>query len=388
MDLGLSEDQEFFRETTRKFLESELPLAAVRRLAEQPSGFDRDWWRRGADLGWTSRLVPEANGGGSLAGEGLLDLVIVAEEMGRLVSPGPLLVTNVVADALAARGTSEQRETLLPGIVSGEVVATWAFSEPGARWHPDDVQLEASPRGDGFVLQGIKSHVEAAGEADHFLVTARTGDGLTQLLVPAHTTGVTTTRMESLDLVRRFAELRFDDVALPASALLGEVGGAANDVERQLEVALAIQCAETVGVVDRVFEFTLEYMFDRFSFGRPLASYQALKHRMADMKMWLEASHATATAAARAVQARSADAAKLASAAKSYIGDRATAIIQECVQMHGGMGVTWEHEIHLYLRRATVNRVEYGTPSEHRERVAVFMGLDAVEAASADEETR
>ncbi len=388
MDLGLSEDQEFFRETTRKFLESELPLAAVRRLADQPSGFDRDWWRRGAALGWTSMLVPEAHGGGSLAGEGLLDLVIVAEEMGRLVSPGPLLTTNVVADALAARGTSEQREQLLPAIVSGELVATWAFSEPGGRCHPDDVQLEASPRGDGFVLQGSKSHVEAAGEADHFLVTARTGDGLTQLLVPADAIGVTLTRMESLDLVRRFAELRFDDVALPASALLGEVGQAAGDVERQLEVALAIQCAETVGVVDRVFEFTLEYMFDRFSFGRPLASYQALKHRMADMKMWLEASHAIATAAARAVQARAADAGKLVSAAKSYIGDHATKIIQECVQMHGGMGVTWEHDIHLYLRRATVNRAEYGTPSEHRERVAGFVGLDAVEAASPDEDAR
>jgi alkylation response protein AidB-like acyl-CoA dehydrogenase len=385
VDLGLSEDQEFFRETTRKFLESELPLSGVRRLADQASGFDRDWWRRGAHLGWTSMLVPEEHGGGSLAGEGLLDLVIVAEEMGRLVSPGPLLATNVVAAAVAARGTSEQREALLPGIVSGDVVATWAFCEPGGRWHPDDVRLEACPRGDAFVLQGAKSHVEAAGEADHFLVTARTGDGLTQLLVPADTPGVTLTRMQSLDLVRRFAELRFDDVALPASALLGEVGRAGDDVERQLEVALAIQCAETVGVVDRVFEFTLEYMFDRFSFGRPLASYQALKHRVADMKLWLEASHATATAAARAVQARSGDAGKLASAAKCYIGDHATAIIQECVQMHGGMGVTWEHDIHLYLRRATVNRVEYGTPSEHRERVAVFMGLDAFEAGAGEE---
>ena len=388
MDLGLSEDQEFFQETTRKFLESELPLAAVRRLADQPSGFDREWWRRGADLGWTSMLVPEEHGGGSLAGEGLLDLVLVAEEMGRLVSPGPLLATNVVADAVAVRGTLEQRETLLPAIAAGDAVATWAFSEPGGRWHPDDVHLDARPRGDGFVLQGTKSHVEAAGEADHFLVTARTDEGLTQFLLPADTPGVTLERMESLDLVRRFATLRFDDVTLPAAALLGEVGGAATDVERQLEVALVIQCAETVGVVDRVFEFTLEYMFDRFSFGRPLASYQALKHRVADMKLWLEASHATATAAARAVQARSTDAGKLVSAAKSYIGDHSTTIIQECVQMHGGMGVTWEHDIHLYLRRATVNRVEYGTPNEHRERVAVFMGVDAAEAASPGEEVR
>ena len=387
MDLGLSEDQEFLRETTRKFLESEVPLAVVRRLGDSAAGFDRDWWRRGAELGWTSMLVPEEHGGGSLAGEGLLDLVIVAEEMGRLVSPGPLLSTNVVAAAVAARGTAAQRHALLPAIVSGDVVAAWVPFEPAGRGHAD-VQLEAKPRGDGFVVRGTVPRVEAASQADHFLLTARTGDGLTQLLVPADCAGLTVTPMQSLDLVRRFGELSFDDVALPASAVLGEAGRTADDVERQLEIALVLQCAETVGVVDRVFEFTLEYMFDRFSFGRPLASYQALKHRMADMKMWLEASHATATTAARAVQARSADAAKLASAAKSYVGDRATAIIQECVQMHGGMGVTWEHEIHLYLRRATVNRVEYGTPSEHRERVAVFMGVDAVEAASADEDTR
>ncbi|MEE2674786.1 MAG: acyl-CoA dehydrogenase family protein [Myxococcota bacterium] len=388
MDFEVSEDQEFFQETTRKFLESELPLVAVRRLADQPSGFDREWWRRGADLGWTSMLVPEEHGGGCLAGEGLLDLVIVAEEMGRLVSPGPWLVTTVVADAVASRGTREQREALLPAIASGEAVATWAFSEPGGGWRADDVKLEAVPHAGGFTLQGAKLHVEAAGEADHFLVTARTGGNLTQFLVPADTPGVTALPMESLDLVRRFGELRFDDVRLPASALLGEVGAAAGDIERQLEVALVIQCAETVGVVDRVFEFTLEYMFDRFSFGRPLASYQALKHRVADMKLWLEASHATATAAARAVQARSQEAGKLVSAAKSYIGDHSTAIIQECVQMHGGMGVTWEHDIHLYLRRATVNRVEYGTPSEHRERVAVFMGVDGAQEASADEEVR
>jgi alkylation response protein AidB-like acyl-CoA dehydrogenase len=376
VDLGLSEDQEFFRETTRKFLESEIPLAAVRRLSDHPAGFDRKWWRRGAQLGWTSMLVPEEYEGGSLAGEGLLDLVIVAEEMGRLVSPGPLLSTNVVAAALADRGTDAQQRALLPGIVAGDVVASWALFEAGSRWHPDDIQLEAKPQNGGFVLRGVKFPVEAAVHADHFLVTARTGDGLSQLLVPAGTPGLTVTPVESLDLVRRFAELRFDEVVVEGSAVVGEPGRATDDVVRQLEIALVLQCAETVGAIDRVFEFTLEYMFDRFSFGRALASYQALKHRVADMKLWLEASHATANAAARAVQGRSEDAAMLVSAAKSYIGDHATTIIQECVQMHGGMGVTWEHDIHLYLRRATLNQVQYGTPSEHRERVATLMGLD------------
>ncbi len=376
MDVDLTEDQESFRETVGKFLAAEVPLGTVRELAHDTAGFDRACWRRGANLGWTSMLVPKEYGGASLSGEGLLDLVIVAEEMGRLVSPGPLLATNLVASAVAERGTAAQQAALLPSIVSGDRVATWALYEAGRRWQPDELQLEARSKGDGFVIRGEKSPVEAGCEADHYLVTARTGDGLSQFLVPADAQGLSATPMESLDLVRRYAALHFDDVELSAAAVLGEVGGAAADVERQLQVALVLQCAETCGVVDRVFEFTLEYMFDRFSFGRPLASYQALKHRFADMKMWLEASHATATAAARAVQARAEDAAVLVSAAKSYIGDHATRIIQECVQMHGGMGVTWEHDVHLYLRRATSNQVHYGTPSEHRERIAALIGMD------------
>jgi alkylation response protein AidB-like acyl-CoA dehydrogenase len=230
-------------------------------------------------------------------------------------------------------------------------------------------------RGDGFVLTGTKAPVEAGAEADVLLVTARTGDGLTQFLVPATTTGITFAPMESLDLVKRFASVHFDGVAVPASSVVGSVGSAAVDVERQLQVALVLQAAETVGATDRVFEFTVEYAFDRFSFGRPLASYQALKHRFADMKLWLEACHATATSAAQAVQAQTDRAAELVSVAKSYIGDHATEIIQDCVQMHGGIGVTWEHNIHLYLRRATLNRGLYGTPNDHRERLAALLGL-------------
>ena len=375
MQLDLSPDQEFLQETTKKFLESESPLTTVRRLADEPAGFERSWWRRGTELGWTSMLVPEEYGGGSLAGEGLLDLVLVAEQMGRLVSPGPLLPTNVVAATVAESGTADQREGVLPAIVAGDALATWCFTEPGGGWDAASVQLQATPEGDGFVLTGTKSPVEAAAEAEHFLVTARTSGGLTQFLLPAGTPGVVVTPMQSLDLVRRFGEVRFDAVQVPGSAVVGHLDAAGDDVERQLQIALALQCAETVGATDRVFEFTTEYAFDRYSFGRPLASYQALKHRFADMKLWLEACQATATAAARAVQARADNAAELVSVAKSYIGDHATEIIQDCVQMHGGIGVTWEHNIHLYLRRATLNWGLYGTPDQHRERIAVLLGM-------------
>jgi alkylation response protein AidB-like acyl-CoA dehydrogenase len=152
--------------------------------------------------------------------------------------------------------------------------------------------------------------------------------------------------------------------------VVGEVGAAAAEVERLLQVACVLQCAETVGAVDRMFGVTVEYLGDRYSFGRPLSSYQALKHRLADDKLWLEASHAIASGAARAVAERRDDAQELVSAAKAWIGPHATELLQDFVQLHGGIGITWEHDLHLYLRRATVNRVTYGTPEEHAERIA------------------
>jgi alkylation response protein AidB-like acyl-CoA dehydrogenase len=160
--------------------------------------------------------------------------------------------------------------------------------------------------------------------------------------------------------------------------VVGQVGAAGPALERQQQIAVVLQCAETCGVVERVLEFTISWAFDRYSFGRPLASYQALKHRFADMKTWLEACHATTQAAARAVEDRSDEAAELVSVAKSFVGSRSTVIIQDCVQMHGGIGVTWEHDLHLYLRRATVNRALYGTPEEHRRRIADLVTSGAV----------
>ncbi|MFZ6003425.1 MAG: acyl-CoA dehydrogenase family protein [Actinomycetota bacterium] len=377
MELELSEDQEFFRQTTRKFLAAECPIATVRSLEADPAGFGADYWRRGAELGWTSMLVPEADGGGSLSEHGLLDLVLVAEEMGRMVSPGPLVPCNVVAATIAASGSPEQRADVLPGLLSGETVAAWVHPsnvcEPPRppSGHPGSQTVAVSRGIDGFVLSGRAAPVEAGAQAQHLLVTAVTEDGPTQLLVQAGAPGLTVTPLDGLDLVRRFAEVVFDGVEVPASAVVGAVGGAGADIERQLQTAVVLQCAEMVGAADQMFELTLEYMGDRYSFGRPLSSYQALKHRVADDKMWLEACHAIATAAARAVATGADDAAELVSTAKAWIGPHATELIQDCVQLHGGIGVTWEHDLHLYLRRATVDRVTYGTPEEHSERIAV-----------------
>jgi alkylation response protein AidB-like acyl-CoA dehydrogenase len=375
VNLELTEDQEFFRETTRRFLESEAPLTVVRELWDSADGFEREWWRKAAELGWTSLFVPEGHGGGSLSGNPVGDAVIVAEEMGRLVSPGPFLPVNVVAAALAAEGSDAQQSEVFTGLLSGEAFATWAFAEPGSAWTADAVAATAAIDGDAVVVRGTKAYVEAAGVADWFLVTARTGGaGLTQVLVPAAAAGVTVTRGRSIDLTRRFGSVGLDDVRLPRDAVVGELGGADAAVERQLELALALQCAETTGAATRVFEFTVEYAQDRFAFGRPIASFQALKHRIADMLVWLEFSQAITDGAARALDGDDPEAARLTSIAKAYVGDRCLDAIDDCVQISGGIGVTWEHDIHLYSRRAAVNRAVYGSPEQHKERVAALLG--------------
>jgi alkylation response protein AidB-like acyl-CoA dehydrogenase len=360
VELELTEEQAFFVDTTRRFLEAECGIPAVRHLADDPRGYDPKVWVQGAQLGWTSLLVPEADGGGSFSEHGVLDLVLVAEEMGRVVAPGPLGPVNVVAGALGRVGSPEQKAEVLPGLLSGERVAAWCGARP----------VGGRPDGGGFVLAGTCGPVEAGAQADHLLVAVEHGGALSQVLVPAGSAGLTVTPMSGLDLVRRFAEVRFDDVAVPADAVVGPVGGAAAEVEHALRVACTLQCAETTGITDKVFGITVEYLGDRYSFGRALASYQALKHRIADDKVTLEACHAIATAAARAVATAQPDAGVTVSAAKAWIGPRATEMIQDCVQLHGGIGVTWEHDLHLYLRRATVNRATHGTPEEHADRVA------------------
>jgi alkylation response protein AidB-like acyl-CoA dehydrogenase len=377
VDLDLTEDQELFRETTAKFLERTSPLSTVREWADkEPGGFPDSYWRQGAELGWTSLLVSEDQGGGSVSGHGLLDLALVAEEMGRWVSPGPLVPTNLVAAALSEFATEAQRATYLPRLLSGEAIATWCLSERRSSGLPTGITLEATRRGDEFVLSGQKGAVEAGSEAEFFVVAALVDGAPTQFLVAADTPGVSVARAEGIDLVRRYGSISFENVALSPQAVLGEVGGAAAQIERLFELAVALQCASMAGVIDRVLEFTLEYLFDRFSFGRALASYQALKHRMADMKVWNEASMATAAAAARAVDNRSDKAFELVSVAKSYIGDRAPLILQDCVQLHGGIGVTWDHDLHLYVRRALQERAVFGTPHEHRERIATALEME------------
>jgi len=375
MDFDLTADQRLFRSTTRDFLEKEMPLTRVRELAEGGVGFEPDWWRRGSELGWNSMTVAPEAGGDSISGEGLVDTCIVAEEMGRLVSPGPLLGVNVVAAALSEAANADEHAEVIAALMAGEAVASWAVYEPKRGFTPLAPQVRAERDSAGYMLTGVKDRVDGGDQADWFLVTAAGPDGLAQFVVPAGAPGVTVTAEPSLDLVRHYARVELDGVAVRGSGVVTPAGPAEAAVNRQVQIAAALQCAETAGAVLRVFEFTVQWAFDRYSFGRPLASYQALKHRFADMKTWLEACLATAGTAAHAASLRTEDADELASVAKSYVGQRATDIIQDCVQLHGGIGVTWEHDIHLYLRRATVNRVMFGTPGEHRRRLADILGV-------------
>jgi alkylation response protein AidB-like acyl-CoA dehydrogenase len=370
MLLGLSDDQQFFRETTGRFLAEQAPPDAVRALRDDATGFDPSFWCRGAELGWTSLLVSEAHGGGSVSGAGLVDLSLVAYEFGRHAAPGPLVTTNVVAAALSAHGAAPD---VLGALLSGEGIAAWCAPVAGHNgWR---TTVEARHDGADLVLRGAARPVESAGAAGHLLVTCGddVGGGTTQVLVPASAAGVAVSPMQTVDLTRRFSVVTFDDVTVPADAVVGAAGQASADVDRQFLEFLVILNAESVGAMQTGFDMTVEWAFDRYSFGRPLASYQALKHRFADMMSWLEASHAISAAACAATQEASDGAPEMVSAAKAYIGQYGAELLQDCVQMHGGIGITFEHDLHLYLRRLIVDRALAGTPADHRQRIAALV---------------
>ena len=365
MLLEPSEDQEFFRQNTAKFLADQMPISEVRRLRYDPSGFERSYWSRGANLGWTSLLVDEDLGGGSVSGNGVVDLTLVAFEFGAHAAPGPLLDTNLVADALSR---TRSHADVLGEILSGESIASWCFpgfTKPGP---------EIGAAGSDVVINGHARPVEAADQSGYMLVTGETGSGLTQLLVPSHAAGVSIRALNSVDQTRRFWDVTFDNVKVPHSALVGEMGGAGGALERQIQIAAVVLTAEAVGAMQTAFDMTVAWAFDRYSFGRPLASYQALKHRFADMKSWLEAAHALGDAAAAAVGTGLPDAAERASSAKAFAAHYGPELVQDCVQMHGGIGVTYDHDLHLYLRRVTLDAALVGTAADHRQRLAAIAG--------------
>ncbi|HMP56808.1 MAG TPA: acyl-CoA dehydrogenase family protein [Novosphingobium sp.] len=375
MDVRLNEDQLMFQDMTRRFLEDRAPIGALRKLADAGESLDPAAWREGAEQGWVALFVPEAEGGMAESAQGVIDAAVVAEELGRVVHSGPFLSSCVVADAIARAGSADQRSQWLPGLASGEILAAWCYAGSGVNAGIEPGGVRAERQGDQVVLSGTARHVIDAECADLLLVSALDGEGLSQFLLPAGTPGVTVTPLEPLDLGRRIADVAFDAVRVNVTAGLGAAGEAADQFERQVQGALSLICAETVGVVDRAFEITLEWVNQRHAFNRPIGSFQALKHRLADHAAQAEGAKAAAAHAARAVQEGAEDAAIAVSVAKSHCTRWAVEIIRDFVQMHGGIGVTWDHDIHFYLRRACSNEMMLGTPAAHHERLCRLAGL-------------
>ncbi|HET6188565.1 MAG TPA: acyl-CoA dehydrogenase family protein, partial [Trebonia sp.] len=262
-----------------------------------------------------------------------------------------------------------QREAVLPGIVTGEQVVTWAFADARGNWDAG-AGAQARPDGDDLVLSGSRGCVQDAISADVLLVAASLDGVPVQLLVPSRAPGVTIRPLRTLDLSRRFADVEFHAVRVGRDAVLGT--GGTGPLDAQLLNAVVLTCADTIGAIDALFTMTVAYARRRIAFGRPIGSFQAVKHILADQALYLEACKAAAVAAARAVQAAAPDAAEVASMAAAYIGDVACDIAQECLQVHGGTGYAWEHDLHLFLRRVRSNSLLFGEPSWHRERVCAL----------------
>ncbi|MGO8860096.1 MAG: acyl-CoA dehydrogenase family protein [Acidimicrobiales bacterium] len=373
VDVDLSDDQQLFRDTTARFIEARCPMETVRAMADNPLLRDPGMLRDAGDLGWFALFVPEKFGGGTVSGSPLRDAVIVAEERGRRVQPGPFVATNVVAFALAEAGRKQQQEAWLPLLARGEVNASWAISDRSGL--PAPGALRARTNGTDLELSGIAGLVSDAGTAGLLLATALRDSGeVVQCLVPANASGVEMARLTGLDLTREFFDVSFNDVRVPEDAVL-ETDDSNSLLDRLIDIAATLTVAESVGAMSRLLELTVGYAKLRTAFGRPIGSFQALKHLLADTSFSVEVSAAGLTAAGDAVDGGTLAASEVASIAKAYVGDAGVAVAQACQQTHGGIGFTWEHDLHFYLRRLAVDRVLYGDPSWHRERICRIHGL-------------
>lgn len=376
MDVVVTEEQRILQDSTRRYLESRSPIGALRRLAENKEAFSPAAWHEAAEQGWVALFTPEAHGGIAESAQGLIDAAIVAEEQGRVVYAGPFLSNSVFAFALAKSASEAQQATLLPTLAAGTQTGAWCFAAPGVKGGAEPGGVRVKRSGNGYTLDGVAANVQDAQDAAHLLVTAvDEKNAVSQFLLPARLPGIVITSLETLDLGRRLANVQFIGVKISADTVVGDFGGAADAFEQQLQVALVLQCAETVGVIDRALQFTLDFVQQRFAFGRPIGSFQSLKHRLADHATQLEGARAAVAHAAVAVHKCAVDAAIAVSVAKSQCGRFATEIIRDCLHMHGGIGMTWEHDIHFYLRRAVSNEALWGTPAVHHERLCKLAGI-------------
>ena len=353
MEFGLNESQLLLRDNARKFFAGECPMEEVRRLMETETAYDQALWAKMVEQGYTGIIFPEEYGG---VGLGKVELILLMEEAGRALLPGPLFSTVALAGSvLDATATPEQKKRYLAPICSGHARSTVAMLEAGASWHPADVQMSSA----SGKLTGEKLFVPDAKVADFLIVVAR--DGV--FVVDAKAAGIEVQPMEAMDLTRKLYSVRFSGT--PAERLGDAVG-----LARALDVATAALVAEIVGAMQRTLDLTVEYAKMRKQFGKPIGMFQAVQHQCADMYLETESARSAAYYAAWALEVNAPDAAVAISIAKMYASDAGRTVGNRGIQIHGGMGFTWENDLHLYYRRAKASETALGDSTFHRERIA------------------
>ena len=378
MNFGFNEEQELLRNTARKFFENECPSETVRRLMETPEGINAELWKKLAEQGWLGLIYPEQYDGMAL---GLVDLVVLMEEMGRAVAPGPYFSTVLLGGlAILEAGGDAQKKEWLPRIAAGDKRVALAWMEPSAQLGPAGVTLTAVKRGETFTLSGTKLFVHDAHTADALVVAARTqpragADRVSLFLLPKGTKGLEVTLLPTMDQTRKLCEVACSDVTVGADALLGAAGAGWVPLSRVLDRATVALCAEMCGGAQKVLDMTVEYAKIRQAFGRPIGSYQGVKHRAADMLVDVENSKSITYYAAWALDEGSPEAPLAVSMAKAYVSDAFRRVSAAGIQLHGGIGFTWEHDLHLYFKRAKGSEFTFGDATHHRERVAQLVNL-------------
>ena len=373
MDFGFNEEQEMLRQSARGLLEKECPSTAVRRLMEDERGYDADLWRKMAGLGWTGLVIPEAYGG---AGLSYVDLVLVLEEMGQVLLPSPFIWTAMVAEAIKRAGSEAQKQSLLPKIAAGDLIATVAWMEPSGLWGADGIAMAARKRGNGFTLDGVKLFVNDAHIADYLLVAARTsGKGVTLFALETARAGISIAPLKTMDSTRKLSEVKFDGVKAGAADVVGTMGDGWKPLAEVLDRGKVMLAAEMMGGAQKVLDMTVEYAKVRAQFGRPIGSFQAVQHKCANMMIDVEGAKSAVYYAAWAVSNEVAEASLAAALCKAAASDAYRRVSADGIQVHGGIGFTWDHDMHLYFKRAKSSEFTFGDATYNRELVAQGINL-------------
>ncbi|MGV0793189.1 acyl-CoA dehydrogenase family protein [Mycolicibacterium sp. XJ1819] len=371
MDFALDAEQAMLQQVVRDFLDAKSPENAVRTQMSDPAGYDRALWRQMADqLGLQSLAIPEEYGGGGFS---FVEVGIALEELGRALAVTPFLASCVMApQLLLAVGDDVANRRYLPALASGELIGTVALAEDRGSWRPADVTTTATQRGDGWVLDGHKNFVLDGAVADLILVVARAGEHIGIFAVDAPAAGLTRAALETMDQTRKQARLEFADC--PAT-LVGALEAGPAAVDAMLDRTLVAVAAESLGGTARVLEMAVDYAKVREQFGRPIGSFQAIKHKCASMLVDLESSRSAVYYALWAASVDSGEVSEVASLAKAFCTDVYLSACGENIQIHGGIGFTWEHPAHLYLKRAKNSQLFLGSSDFHRQRLADLIGI-------------